>query len=571
MKKIIIFLKAFAPLIKKKIKIIYFSNLLALVLSNLFQIVSLSTIIPLFSILNNPENIKINKYLFYFYEKYNFNNYEDFIFSFALFTIILNIFSNFFINIFNIIQFFIIIKISKTIQNRLINLFFYASTKDLIQFKNSDNLSKIQLSNDILDKFLLPVSEMIGKIAFFLILSTILFFFSPIATASFIFLTLILVYLFNFILKKINKFTGKEIQNNFKKLILTINNGFKIITVIFLNNYQKFFTEKSDKINNNLIKFHTISYSISILPRILIESILIILIISLSLYYYKIQDENLFYYLLILGIIGYKIFPIFLHSYVYYNYVLSNIDTFSSLINDIKKKIIYFENSRYNSFKELKIKLNKIILGKNLILKRQNICLSTNKINFIYGKNGTGKSTIVNCLLGFYPKQCQILLDNKKIDKKNYYYYKNIIGYVPQKTELISDNMYNNITLGEEIEKKEFNNLLKICELKINNNTQKELKKILISENFSSISGGEAQKICIARALVKKPKILILDEATNQIDKQTENKILTNLISLNIMIIIITHRSKLFKNLSVQNFVIKNKKLIKNATQSDIR
>ena len=105
----------------------------------------------------------------------------------------------------------------------------------------------------------------------------------------------------------------------------------------------------------------------------------------------------------------------------------------------------------------------------------------------------------------------------------------------------------------------------------MNNYTQKEFKNILISENFSSISGGEAQKICIARALVKKPKVLILDEATNQIDIQTENKILKNLISLKIMIIIITHRSKLFKNLSVKNFFIRNKKLIKNATQNDIR
>ena len=118
---------------------------------------------------------------------------------------------------------------------------------------------------------------------------------------------------------------------------------------------------------------------------------------------------------------------------------------------------------------------------------------------------------------------------------------------------LISILIYNNtnklkIFLPHE---KDYYGILKICKI---SNLDKYIKSLpekentIIGENFQKISGGQAQRISIARSLVKKPKILVLDEGTGQIDRITETYILKNLLKLKITIILITHRIDYLKN-----------------------
>ena len=135
--------------------------------------------------------------------------------------------------------------------------------------------------------------------------------------------------------------------------------------------------------------------------------------------------------------------------------------------------------------------------------------------------------------------------------------------YVPQSIYLVDDTIKNNIILGEDekdFDKNRFFESLKAAELSdfINNLTNKE--NSLIGEFGSKISGGQKQRIGIARALYKKSEIMILDEATNALDKNTETKVYQNLgKELNKTFLIIHHES-ISKSFNARILEIKDKK-----------
>ena len=141
----------------------------------------------------------------------------------------------------------------------------------------------------------------------------------------------------------------------------------------------------------------------------------------------------------------------------------------------------------------------------------------------------------------------------------------NNIAYVSQRVYLFNSSIRNNITFksdSDEIDEKKFNDIIKFVELDNLINQKKEKEFFSVGEFGGNVSGGQRQKIGIARALFSNRSILIFDESTNSLDSKSENLITEKLINLNDKtIIFITHSEQLAKNF---NFVykFKNKKLI---------
>jgi ABC-type bacteriocin/lantibiotic exporter with double-glycine peptidase domain len=202
-----------------------------------------------------------------------------------------------------------------------------------------------------------------------------------------------------------------------------------------------------------------------------------------------------------------------------------------------------------------------------IILDKINLTINYNSITFIKGPSGTGKSTLLNIICGLLsPTEGQVLVDNKNINLflKS---YQSKIGYVPQKTLLLDDSILDNIIFGktkeydlnlvkEVINKSQLNKLVDKLPLGINTK---------IGERGAFLSGGEQQRIGIARALYKKPNILILDEATSALDDDTEHQLLHEILQLgNSMTIIIVSHKKLKINKNVNFFELINCKIINN-------
>ena len=170
----------------------------------------------------------------------------------------------------------------------------------------------------------------------------------------------------------------------------------------------------------------------------------------------------------------------------------------------------------------------------------------------IMGDIGSGKTTILELLCRIYdPSEGEILIDNLNIKKINIKELRNSIGYVPQSTFLFSETIEKNIKFGKEnVNKNELENAAINACLSDDINLFKDGYKTLLGERGVNLSGGQKQRLAIARAIIKKPKILILDDSLSAVDTETEEKILSNInkVSRNMTLVIATHRVSSAKN-----------------------
>ncbi|RMG80205.1 MAG: ABC transporter ATP-binding protein [Bacteroidetes bacterium] len=151
----------------------------------------------------------------------------------------------------------------------------------------------------------------------------------------------------------------------------------------------------------------------------------------------------------------------------------------------------------------------------------------------IIGKTGSGKTTIASLILRLYDvTEGEILVDHRNIKKINLYDLRKAIGYVPQDSFLFSDTIANNIAFGNpaaEGNRDLIEKYAKIAHVHENIIHFPKGYETVVGERGITLSGGQKQRIAIARALIKQPKILILDDCLSAVDSQTEEHILRHL------------------------------------------
>lgn len=176
----------------------------------------------------------------------------------------------------------------------------------------------------------------------------------------------------------------------------------------------------------------------------------------------------------------------------------------------------------------------------------------------IIGTTGSGKSTIANLISRMYdPSDGSIVVDGEDIRDYDTNSYRGQVGYVPQEVFLFSDTIRNNIAFADqEIDEENILKALEDADLKENIDGFPMGLDTRVGERGITLSGGQKQRVSIARAIIKEPKILILDDALSAVDTKTENSILTALsvIMKNRTSVIISHRvssAKLANNIVV--------------------
>ncbi len=179
------------------------------------------------------------------------------------------------------------------------------------------------------------------------------------------------------------------------------------------------------------------------------------------------------------------------------------------------------------------------------VLNNVSLELDKNKKYTIIGESGSGKSTLFKLILGYYENYTgEILVDNQSIKNKDMNSIYNFIACVSQNTYLFQGSIKDNLTMfRQSIEDDTINKVLEMVEMKEKIAALEHGLKTVIEEGGKNFSGGEKQRISIARALLNNKDVLFLDEATSALDEENYLKIEQNLILLsNITIISITHR-----------------------------
>jgi len=197
--------------------------------------------------------------------------------------------------------------------------------------------------------------------------------------------------------------------------------------------------------------------------------------------------------------------------------------------------------------------------NKRIILNGINLLFESGKKIALVGESGCGKSTIVNLIERLYDiNEGKILIDGIEINRYDIYYLRSFIGYVQQEPVLFNKSIRDNIIFGREEYLKSIGNIeeliQKACEEAYVNEFLDSLPgklNYIVGVKGNKLSGGQKQRIAIARAIITRPKIIILDEATSSLDNISEKEVqraLDNISQKRVTTIIIAHRLSTIKN-----------------------
>ena len=249
--------------------------------------------------------------------------------------------------------------------------------------------------------------------------------------------------------------------------------------------------------------------------------------------------------------------------------ILPIVDTVNKIKNIENAKTLEIKNSKIN-FENVFFKYEE---NEKNVLNNISLEFEGGKMTALVGHSGSGKSTILNLIPRFYQAQDgNIKIDNQSIYDVTINSLRKNISLVSQETTLFDDTIKNNIKYANEHASDE--EVLEVAKL---SNSDEFIEKLpnkfetLIGENGVRLSGGEKQRISIARAMIKKSSIILLDEATSSLDSETEAKIqeALNILTKNKTTIVIAHRLSTILN-SNNIYLIDSGKVIDNGKHENL-
>tara|TARA_B100000073_G_C23692961_1_gene557189 strand:+ start:397 stop:1491 length:1095 start_codon:yes stop_codon:yes gene_type:complete len=360
-------------------------------------------------------------------------------------------------------------------------------------------------------------------------------------------------------------------------MIKQVNQALGSIKEIILYNLQSLFLEKFTSHNKEYARSGKLKNIIIDLPRIILEFVIVLIFIS-AIFFLIFEDKKISEIIVILGVFAFasfRLLPTIVKIIKSFQTIKYNLPVLDLIYNEFKeaskktnKKISDNLNANFK-FKNLNLSnLNffyKSSNNKKIILSNINLNINCGDKIGIRGETGSGKTTLINLIIGLLQDyEGKIELNNQDLEN-NLFNLQNKIGYVPQSVYLADETILFNITLDQEknVDHQKLSKILSLVELTDFINNLPENLNTVIGERGGKLSGGQCQRIGIARALYRDPSIIVFDEATSALDEQTENKILNKLFqnSSDKTVIIISHRKNSFVYCD-KIYEIKNKNLI---------
>lgn len=460
------------------------------------------------------------------------------------------------------------------------NLLDFMINKDLDYFlknNSSDVLNLVITQCNLLVDY--GIKSLINFISdFFLILGILilLLILEPeISIISFIFIG-VSFYLVNLVTKKrAQTWSETKIENETKRI-----KQLQEIIGLFKNIKLGSFEKQYQDLYNIYCKESTMvtkkQFFITSIPRLFAEfsAIIVFSFIIFLMYVSNNLDVVILPTMALLAAASFRILPalgVLQMSLVNFRFASPIINTtynifFNSTLKENEKNIENTKEKIFNFNKDLKIENITFQYDQNQVLfDNANLQIKFGEIVGIEGKSGTGKSTLINIICGLKNiDKGKVIVDGIDINKNLKGWQKNL-GYVPQNIFLKDNNIESNIIFGERnIEDRQ----KKLSEVLIQSNLNdfvQSLKKGVKSstgEKGTLISGGQVQRIGIARGLYYSPKLLILDESTSSLDNESEDQILDELVKFKgkITLLIISHKRRTLK-ICEKIYKIENKKI----------
>ena len=534
------------------------------------EIFGLGILVPTISIIQNPELIENYQYLNIFNNK---TDYKSIIQTFLGAIFFLNISRAFYMLFLTHLQSKYITKVTANISNMLFANYMDQNYTFFLNTNTSRLIKNIQVEVGGYNAYLTAYVSLLTEGLMMAAVLITVFIVQPIGALVFF----IFVGSVSYLILKLSK--GRltywaniraSFDNQLSKLLLEGLGGIKDFKIF---NKEDFFKKKFSNLNIEKSNFVAKYLTLSQTPRFLLEVTLIIgILIYISyMYFSKIDSSSVFASLGLFVAASFRLIPsvnkliVALQGISYHKVsidILTKEFNLKQKINRTKEQPIIFTNRI--EIKDLSFKFE---AQKKLQLDSLNFQILKGQKIGIIGESGSGKSTFIDLFTGLlYPNFGDILVDGNSIYKadKN---WKAKIGYVPQNIYLLDDSIANNIALidnDQQIDNDLIEKVLKNVGLYEFIKTLPKGVFTDVGEKGVNLSGGQLQRVGLARAFYREPEILILDESTSALDPFTEKVILDSIYKMNekLTVIFISHKQSNLDKCDVI-FKIENNKIFK--------
>lgn len=433
----------------------------------------------------------------------------------------------------------------------------YQSLKN--QKKSSAIKDVIFVANDFVGNVLLSLNTIFSEVLLLTIICIVGCYFN-------FKVTLIAIIVLGLILYITKKYNQKAIENinktrirdyslNISNLNNLLNGYLSIKKLDLIHQFLEKFRNSNKSLNHN----YAILYAKRVNLSKQTEIIMIILLCSLLIYiqFFKVQTQGIIIFLSVFVALLFKAIPSVnklslsstnLNAHIYSLEVLEKKITNITKVKS-SEKALDFEHSI--ALKNISFYYEK----KSPILDNFNLTIKKSDFIAFSGRSGIGKTTLLNIITKLMdPVEGSVYLDDIEINSINKYVYFNLITYLTQKPFVFEGTIKDNLLINQDFEDSIFlEQLLSSLDLKEVIDKLPNKENTYIGLEATNLSGGELQRLCIARALLQKPEILVLDEATNNLDLKTEKKVLEFLLDHaqknNITVIAVSHQLENFRGL----------------------
>lgn len=523
-------------------------------LSVLVELLSLGLILPITTYIFS-ENSEINSYLGSFSQ---FKNLEKkTIINILLLVLVSSFFiKNLFLSYFHYYENSYLYKTTQNISTKLYKIILYKSINFHILRHSSETVNNLTKETSMFGAYLTALILLITEIPILLGICLFLFYIEPIGFSIICSTSIFFGAIYFYLTKKKISEIGYARKSLEQKKIQYLQEAIDGIKEIKIYKQENFFLKKFAETAQKIAKMYYIFGFLTKLPRLFYEFLFVILV-AIVIFYFNYQNTkpvDFIPFLSVLLVASLRVLPSLNRIFgatQQLTYTKSTRDTILSEINNspIKFSEISCPKLEKNiKFTNIYFEFNK---EQGYVIKNFSHELNKGDLISIFGTTGAGKSTLLNIFSGLLkPSSGEIMMDGKKINYFNEN-WSNQISYVPQSTFLFDDTIEQNIIFDSGDKKIDFQKLKKCIEISQLDSLIKKLPKGIqtrVGDEGKKLSGGEKQRLGIARALYKNNDILIFDEATSALDEKTEKKLFDSLIQFlddGKIFLFVTHKKSL--------------------------
>lgn len=532
--------------------------LMQMIFSSILSVFSIALVLPFMSIILNNSFIFQNKIIFSMYNLMHFKNVHNFLIFFGAFLLVALVVGNIStaLSIWSSSHFSLLRN--KSFSEKLLRQYLLQPYIFYLE-RNSSILTKNIMIEvyTVVYNIVLGIMRVVEQSALVLLILLLLLFLNPLLSLVVLSLLGGVYTMIYFFAKGRLSTVSREVISSRDAMTKIVTEGFGAIKYLKCLNQEENVLDNYSKEATVFVKHVAFTHVIGATPRYALEMVSFGgMVVFLLIYLVKNLDVSKIIPLISLyAFAGYRMMPN-LH-YIFYNvtHIKANKKSLDLIYEDImnlpvlhKPSASVQESIPFNRELQLRdVAFSYPSAAKNTISDLSLTIQANAKVGFV-GSTGAGKTTIVDIILGLLEPQSGLMtVDGKEINGSNIKAWQNNLGYVPQNVYLIDSSIARNIAFGinpDEIDM----DMVKLSATKANLNdfveTLPSKYETEIGERGVRLSGGQVQRIGIARALYRNPQVLVLDEATSALDSITEDAVLQALknVGRERTIIMIAHR-----------------------------